>query len=209
MMSPNRVALFLGGLVGGLLLLLSFSRHETAVAISQTILIDYVQILTAAMLLVGVIGYLRSQLKKAQRPSERIYSLIGMFGFFVMVISAMIFGTGGETPFAWSFENLLVPLQSTVFALLAFFVASASLRGFRARSAAATILLVAAAITLLSRSDLGWGIQEQIVATADWLRNNPSLAARRGILIGIGLGSLTTSLRVLVGVERTWLGRSA
>ena len=26
------------------------------------------------------------------------------------------------------------------------------------------------------------------------------------VLIGIGLGSLTTSLRVIVGIERTWLG---
>lgn len=208
-MTPNRVALLVGGIVGGLLLLLSFSRHELAVRVSQTILIDYVQILTAAMLVVGVIGFLRSQLKKIERRNDAIYAVISLGGFLLMVGTAFFFGTGGESPFAWSFENLLLPLQSTVFALLAFFVASASLRGFRARSGAATILLLAAAITLLSRSDIGWGIQEQVVAVSDWLRNNPSLAARRAILIGIGLGSLTTSLRVLVGVERTWLGRSA
>lgn len=208
-MSPNRVALIVGSVVGGLLLLLSFSKHDVAIQISQTILIDYVQILTAAMLLVGVIGYLRSQVKKIERRNEAYYAGISLFGFLIMVGSAILFGTGGDTPFAWSFETFLIPLQSTVFALLAFFVASASLRGFRARSSAATILLLAAAITLLSRSDIGWGIQEQVVSAADWLRNNPSLAARRGILIGIGLGSLTTSLRVLVGVERTWLGRAS
>jgi hypothetical protein len=32
------------------------------------------------------------------------------------------------------------------------------------------------------------------------------MAARRAILIGIGLGSLTTSLRVILGIERTWIG---
>jgi hypothetical protein len=36
---------------------------------------------------------------------------------------------------------------------------------------------------------------------------NPSMTARRGIYIGIGLGTLATSLRVILGVERTYLGK--
>ena len=123
-----------------------------------------------------------------------------------MPVMAIGWGIGSESPFTWVFENIQVPMQSTVFALLAFYVASASFRGFRARSIPATVLLVSALLTLLSRSDLGGFIADYLGPAADWVRNNPSMSARRAILIGIGLGSLTTSLRVILGIERTWLG---
>ena len=120
---------------------------------------------------------------------------------------ALLWGIKGDSPFMWVFENVQVPLQATVFALLAFFVASASLRGFKARSVPATILLVSALIALLSRSDIfGW-FGNSALEFSEWVRSYPSMSARRGILIGIGLGSVTTSLRVILGIERTWLGK--
>jgi len=61
-------------------------------------------------------------------------------------------------------------------------------------------------IILISRSALGGVIADWIPDLSQWIRNYPSMAARRAILIGIGLGSLTTSLRVILGIERTWLG---
>jgi ribonucleotide monophosphatase NagD (HAD superfamily) len=42
---------------------------------------------------------------------------------------------------------------------------------------------------------------------ANWILMNPSMTARRGIYIGIGLGTIATSLRVILGVERTYLGK--
>jgi hypothetical protein len=53
---------------------------------------------------------------------------------------------------------------------------------------------------------VGGFISDHLGPAAEWVRNNPSMSARRAILIGIGLGSLTTSLRVILGIERTWLG---
>ena len=194
------------GLVGFLLFALYFSNHPAARKINSVVLIDYYQIIFAFALLVGVVSFFKVNLKAVERGEDRPYRIVSLLGVITMPVLALIGGIGGGSPFMWMFDNVQVPMQSTVFALLAFYVASASFRGFRARSLPATVLLLSALLALLSRSDLGGFVSQHLPPVADWIRNNPSMSARRAILIGIGLGSLTTSLRVIVGIERTWLG---
>ena len=205
----RRIPQLLCGLVGLLLFALFFSEHPTARVINNFILIEYYQIIFAFSLLVGVVGFVRVNLRAIERRDDRVYRAVGLLGLAAMPTLALIWGIKGDSPFMWVFNNVQVPMQATVFALLAFYVASASLRGFRARSVPAAILLIAAILTLLSRSDLGGLVAGWLGPAAEWMRDNPSMAARRAILIGIGLGSLTTSLRILVGIERTWLGGEA
>jgi len=193
---------FLFGLV---MFLQYFSQHPTARIVNQAIL-EYWQIIFAFALLVGVVSVVKTNLIKIKRRQSRFYCMVILSGIVAMPALAIVWGIKADTPFMWTFENIQAPMQSTVFALLAFFVASASFRGFRARSIPATVLLLSATIILLSRSAFGEQIWGQLPAVADWIRNNPSMSARRAILIGIGLGSLTTSLRVILGIERTWLG---
>tara|TARA_Y100001970_G_C14223045_1_gene853846 strand:- start:1644 stop:2630 length:987 start_codon:yes stop_codon:yes gene_type:complete len=57
--------------------------------------------------------------------------------------------------FQWMFQYIFSPLSATMFALLAFFVASASFRAFRARNFEASLLLVAGIIIMLGRVPVG------------------------------------------------------
>jgi len=202
----RRLPQIICGFFGLLLLALFFSSHPDARTINLFVLVKYYQIVFAFTLLVGVVSFVRINLKSVERGEDRPYRIVSLLGLFIMPLLALVWGIKGGSPFMWVFDNIQVPMQATVFALLAFFVASASFRGFRARSLPAAVLLVAAVLTLLSRSDVGGFVSEYITPVADWVRNNPSMSARRAILIGIGLGSLTTSLRVILGIERTWLG---
>jgi hypothetical protein len=194
------------GLFGLTTFLLYFSSHEMARSLNLTIVNDYFQIIFAFTLLVGVISFARINLKGIEQNDDRLYRIVSLLGLIVMPVLAIIWGIKAGTPFMWMFENVQVPMQATVFALLSFFVASASFRGFRARSTHAAVLLGAALLMLISRSSLGDLVWDRIPEAAEWIRSYPSMAARRAILIGIGLGSLTTSLRVIIGIERTWLG---
>jgi hypothetical protein len=155
-----------------------------------------------------VVSFLKVNLKAISNRNQVWFRWLSISAMLAMPILAIAWGRGTGSPFMWVFDNIQIPLQSTVFALLAFFVASASYRGFRARSVAASVLLIAALLVLISRSALGEYLWDQFPAFTDWVRNTPSMAARRAILIGIGLGSLTTSLRVILGIERTWIGKS-
>jgi hypothetical protein len=189
-----------------LLLILYFSSHPDARAANLLVLVEYYQIIFAFTLLVGVVSFVRVNLRAVERGEDRPYRIVSLLGLLSMPVLALFWGIKGGSPFMWMFDNVQVPMQSTVFALLAFFVASASYRGFRARSLPAGVLLLSALLALLNRSDLGGLVNDHLTPVAEWVRNNPSMSARRAILIGIGLGSLTTSLRVILGIERTWLG---
>lgn len=202
----RRIAQIVCSFFGLLLFLLFFSNHPVARSIYQRIVNDYWQIVFAFALMVGVVGFIRINLKAIFRGEDRPYRIVSLAGLLAMPLLAIFWGINIDSPFMWMFENVQAPMQSTVFALLAFYVASASFRGFRARSIPATLLLVAALIPLLARSDVGELIWAGLPDLSDWIRGYPSMAARRAILIGIGLGSLTTSLRVILGIERTWLG---
>ncbi|HLG94284.1 MAG TPA: hypothetical protein VI546_05560, partial [candidate division Zixibacteria bacterium] len=60
---------------------------------------------------------------------------------------------------------------------------------------------------MLGRVPIGTKLYFDFPTWAQTLLDVPGLAARRGILIGIGLGSVATSLRVILGIERGFFGR--
>jgi hypothetical protein len=122
---------------------------------------------------------------------------------------------GQSVPFWWLYEYVFKPLQATTFAMLAFYVASAAFRAFRAKNIEAILLLGTAFIILLGRTFAG------VILTAwlpDWLSGLKfenltvyimqvfNTAGNRAIMIGIALGIASTSLKVLLGVDRSYLG---
>ena len=94
--------------------------------------------------------------------------------------------------FQWMFQYIFSPLSATMFALLAFFVASASFRAFRARNFEASLLLVAGIIIMLGRVPVGslissWTIM-YILAFSIGIGIN-SYVKNRNIVFGWILGS--------------------
>lgn len=171
-------------------------------------------IVIAASILLGVGNLIRVHFRKIHRRRDGWqYSTVTLLVMAVMFAFGGPWGTIAEgSAFNWMFMNMQVPLQSTMFSLLAFFIASAAYRAFRLRSAESGLLLIAAIIVMLGRVPLGqWltrGLPEK--ATLPWLTETimayPNMAAFRGILMGAALGVMAMGLRVILGIERSYLG---
>lgn len=106
----------------------------------------------------------------------------------------------------WMFNYLFTPAQETMFSLLAFFIASAAYRTFRAKTIESALLLVAALLVIFGRVPISAAISGWFPAVADWIMAYPNLAVKRGIMIGVSLGIVGTALRVIFGLERAYIG---
>jgi hypothetical protein len=113
---------------------------------------------------------------------------------------------GARTAFGWIYYYTMVPLQATMFSILAFFIASAAYRVFRARSREAAVLLSAAVIVMMGRVPLGQFLVPWTWDIAQWLLNVVNSAVRRAILIGVSMGAVALSVKIILGYERSYLG---
>ncbi|HOH46274.1 MAG TPA: hypothetical protein PLX59_00410 [Candidatus Cloacimonadota bacterium] len=157
--------------------------------------------------LLGVISLSMMHSAKIRRKAPKWqYSFFFFAGFVVTTLAGFIGGTQKGGLFMWMFENMQMPMSSTMFSLLAFYMASAAYKAFRARSLEATVLLVAAIVVMLAQVPLGVKISRHLPDISQWILDVPNLASKRGIALGVGLGSVATTLKILLGIERSYLG---
>lgn len=109
----------------------------------------------------------------------------------------------------WIYDHVFAPCNATMFALLAFFVASAAFRAFRARNIESALLLGSAIIILLARAPIGRAISTSLPDLAQWILDIPSNGSRRAIIMGAAVGAIATGLRVILGLERSHIGGDA
>jgi hypothetical protein len=187
-----------------------------------------------------IIVNLRKSLEPITHLEDRIFSLIVILSLVITTIIGLVYGIKAniqnllifkindnyvfpliEMEFIKKdmnlftgiiFNSIYTPLNSATFSLLAFFIASAAYRAFRAKNFEALILLLSATIIMLGRVPIGdylfsiFGIKISIIA--DYIISVLNAAAQRAILIAIGIGTIIISLKLLFGVEKSHIGKS-
>ena len=200
-------------LFGAVAVLIYYIPHAAAQEIERELSL-WLRILYAFAYFLGLYSILNLHWTKIQRRQPGwAYSGVAITSFLVMIFFVVY--NDGAGPFApqaraggyqWMFTYIHVACASTMFSMLAFFISSAAYRTFRARTPEAAILLCSAIIVMLGRVPIGAYIADIIPDTMQWLMSVPNMAAKRGILLGVSLGAIATSLRIIFGIERSYLG---
>ena len=264
----RQLAYFLVVLIGSLTLFGHFINYSPLNNFIDNDATQWFDIISGFAAFLGVINLLQLHLNKiANKRTNWNYSIITLIGFIAMIVFGFIYN-GSDVAFGphlkekgsafyWMFENFYLPLGATMFALLAFFVASASYRAFKIRNFEATLLLISGVFLMIGRVPIGqlipwWMALEiyiciffaiianrfeekkimlyllilsmlgtpflilffnlshlevfRISELQEWIMNVPATAGSRAIMIGIALGTIAQSYRIITGRERSILG---
>jgi len=194
-------------------IVLYFIPHQAAQT-AFTQLVNWDRIIAAFALLIGIHSLVRMHWRKIEhKQAGWAYSAI-LIAALVLTLAIGLYNDGmwfwnkresaGALP--WIYDYVFKPAGATMFSVLAFFIASAAYRTFRARTVPAALLLTAAVITMLGQVPLGRLISHWFPDISLWLMMVPNAAVKRGILLGVALGVISTSLRIIFGIERAYLG---
>mgnify|MGYP001086582979 CR=1 FL=1 len=182
-----------------------FVPHPLSMNIYRIIL-DWMIIIGAFYLVLGIGGVLIINYHKIKRRKENWWlSIITIVSLFFVAFIGIFNGVRSETLFMKIFSNVQLPMQAAIFSLLAFYITSAAFRSFRAKTAESTVLLIVATIIMIGNIPLSKYVPGSSVF-AEWILSVLNLAGQRGILLGVGLGMAATSIKIILGIERSYLG---
>lgn len=183
-----------------------FIPHQKVLSIFETFR-QWAIIVIAFAYVLGLSNIVRVNYHVIQKQGrDWPYKLVLILCLFFMIAVGVFGGIEEGTVFGWVYYNAQYPLQATMFSLLAFFIASAAFRAFRIRTFQASLLAITAILVMIGRVPVGESIWAGFPDFTEWIMNVPQLAGKRAIMIGAALGAISTALKVLTGLERTYLG---
>jgi hypothetical protein len=170
--------------------------------------VDTAVIIAAFAFFLGLVNVLRVHARKIrERQAGSVYSLV----LIAAMLIVLLFGLppldgqpfGPSQPVVqWVFDYIQAPIQASLSALLAFFTITAAYRLLRVRNVESAVMLVAALLVLVGQVSVG--LVPVLPDLKDWILAVPTTAGVRGILLGVALGTILTSIRLILGVERPY-----
>ncbi len=175
-------------------------------------------VIAAFALLIGTVNLLSIHGKALWKRRENWYNSLAFFIAFIAIMAAGFARDSYDGPvvqqtFNILFNGLFMPMQATMFSLIAFYIVSAAYRAFRIRTIESGLMMGAAAIIMLALVPVGtyitaWIPEDSMFAflrlerIGYWILVLPNMAVQRAIAFGIAVGALATGLRIWLSLER-------
>jgi hypothetical protein len=171
-------------------------------------LVNWAVIIAGVGSLVAIAHFVRLHVRKVSDKRDRdVYSLFLIIAFMITFIFGLL-RTPADVSFRPIVTSILVPIETSLMALLAVSLALALFQVVRKRSGFSTLLFLISMIffllyfsNLLPNQDDSLLIRHGIL----FLERLP-IAGARGLILGIALGSLITGIRILLGMDRPYQG---
>jgi len=192
-----------------ILVLLEVADYYFAVPVINTVAANFTVatlVMSAIAVGIGIISLGRIHVSRiVKRKPHSLESAIMLITLAAFIVVGAVLGSG-DPNYVYMFQNIIVPLDSAMFSLAGFFMASAAYRAFRARSREASILLVAAVLVMLGQAPIGEVFWSGIPRISQWILDVPNTGGVRALIMGIAIGMVSLTIRMLMGHEKGYLG---
>lgn len=171
----------------------------------RELILNWVTIMAAAALLIGVFNLISVHSKKVIEGS----ALLNSSALIVAIILAFLIKLIDPDilPPEWLLSNVIVPVESALMGVLVITLTYAAVRLIAQRPNVYSVVFVLATIlTLGAGTAIGLNIPIIRDVVKPFITHVLASAGARGILIGVALGTITTGLRIIMGIDRPYGG---
>jgi hypothetical protein len=170
-------------------------------------ILNWAILLSGVALLLGFANLFQVHFHKLRNRDKPFFSLILLAGMVVTFIITLWEGSQGTTA-SWILNNVQLPIETSLMAVLAISLTIAAARIFQQRKDLMSIVFLVTLFVLLLSSGPLFGIEIPIFTSTigPIINKYLSVGALRGLLIGVSLGTLATGLRILIGADRPYGG---
>lgn len=157
---------------------------------------------------IGTINLLRVHGRNVskRRPGQWYYSAWLVILIVVYAVLGLALGPTSKS-YRWLIDNVTVPITSTMYASLCFYMAAGAYRVLRARSWETLFLLLTAFLVIMGNTPLIAAKAPVFFDTRQWIFKVIVVGSYRAIRIGVGLGAVAVGLKTVFGLETAYLGR--
>jgi hypothetical protein len=171
-------------------------------------LLRWAVILTAILLIVGVINLARTHAYKiSHRQPKWGYSIVMLVSLaLTFVIALFLKPTSSGSMFI--FDYILTPVEASLMAILAVILAYTCVRLLSRRLNVFSILFVGSVLLVLVGTASIPVLETPLLRELRdfFITQTTAVGGARGILLGVSLGTIATALRLLMGADRPYGG---
>jgi type IV secretory pathway VirB2 component (pilin) len=189
----------------GLVILLGYFVQLPYLGELRKLFLQWFAILAAVAMIVGAINLANVHAQKIIHwRSNRFYSLVLLVSMLMTIALGFRFKPT-DPVLVWVYNYIQMPVEASLMALLAIILAFIGTRLFRKRLDWFSGLFFVTVLIILSGSISLANLKlPGLALVKTWIEQIWAMGGLRGIVIGVGLGTIVTGLRVLVGVERPY-----
>jgi hypothetical protein len=166
-------------------------------------LLNWAAFVAAAALILGILNLLAVHLGRARGGNGySVLLVLSMLAMFTLTITDTMGLTDNSVEAV--FNQLQAPLEAALASLVAFFLLFAGVRLLQRRNIWSVLLLLSALFFLITQAPLPAAIGDLLSPIRTLADTVLVTAGVRGLLLGVALGILLLSLRLLSGLERPY-----
>jgi len=109
--------------------------------------------------------------------------------------------------YSWLYNAIYLPISSTMYSSLAFYMAYGAYKVLRARNFDAALLFITAVLVIFGNTPMFPAMYPGFFYMREWIFGPIVSGAYRGVRIGIGIGAVVLGIKTLIGMETGYLGR--